>query len=80
MRSVDEFRDPRIHPRSGDTVDVDLGEGDIERRTVLSVERHSSGNIVRCRIDNDASHVRCIRLRDWQDVANDSAVIDRGLP
>lgn len=79
MHHIDEFRDPKFDPRPGDEVSVDLGDGDVENRKVVSIERHGSGPVVRCHINGDTLHTRCIRLRDWREMAEDSEVIDAAL-
>lgn len=79
--SIDEFRDPRIHPRAGDEVLVDLGDGETERRRVTTIERRGGGDhVVRCHIDGDTQHVRDIRLKHWRELADESTVTDVGLP
>lgn len=75
MRHWNEFRDPRIDPKAGDKVSVDLGDGETELRHVVQVEHHAGGNLVRCRINDDTTHTRYIRIRDWREWANDSIVV-----
>lgn len=75
----DEFRDPRIHPRAGDVVDVDFGDGDIERRKVIKIEHHANAAMVHFHVNGDEAHARSIRMTAWREFADDSAIIDRGL-
>lgn len=78
MKHNEEMRDPRIDPRRGDSVAVDMGDGDRELRYVLGVEHHTSGKIVKCHVDGDTQHTRGIRLADWRELADDSTVLERG--
>lgn len=80
MGTTIDWRDPRIEPAAGDVVDVDLGDGDTERREVISIEKHSLWKrVVRCHIDGDKAHVRNIRIRDWRELADEMTAIKRGL-
>lgn len=75
---IDEFRDPRMSPMRGDKVKVDLGDGDTETRTVRGIKR-SGEPWVEFTLDGDAA-VHTMRVRHWREYANDSVVLDRGLP
>jgi len=76
MRDND-WRDPRINPRAGDIVEVDLGDGETERREVASVARRTNGVTVNYHVNGDAA-VRSSRLCFWRDFADDSTVIRAG--
>ena len=78
-RDIDEFRDPRFDPIPGDVVEVDIGDGEFEKRKVIGRDRRSGDSMVRFRIgDSTAEHT--MRLRHWREYADDSTVLDRGLP
>lgn len=77
---MEDFRDPRIQPKQGDEVRVDLGDDEFETRTVAMIEYHSFivGHVVCCHINGDTSHMRRIKLRHWREVADESTVVCRG--
>lgn len=80
MSRIDEFRDPRIDPAKGDEVEVDLGDGEIERRSVIAIERHTDGLYVAFHRDNDTTHARRMKLTNWRHYADDSTILDTATP
>lgn len=73
---IDTFRDPRTDPIKGDVVEIDFGDGDYEKRTVIGIERHVVSTFVAFRLEDGS--VRTTKLSAWRENANDSTVIVRG--
>ena len=71
------FRDPRFDPVIGDVVEVDLGDGDSEKRKVVGKALRSGEFVVQFTVEGDTA-VHFMRVKHWREYADDAAVLNRG--